>query len=144
MLSVAMFSNNLSIFSGSDLTFYQSWFLRDGKRVFDSATIIFINSTLFFSCVNLFCDVGRCGVSVFIILHFNFIKGFLLFSILHFGSRSGALLVFFPIYLYVLVRKKTTFLWSASLWLLVSNRADSVQISIILFLYPLGVGLLLK
>ena len=49
MLLVRIFGDNLFTILVSTMTFFQSWFLRDGNVVFFSVMILFINSTFILS-----------------------------------------------------------------------------------------------
>ena len=78
MLSLEIFRYNLSTFSVSTMTFFQSWFLRTDKVVFLQSRFSLSTLHLFvFLCKLSYCDVRVCGILVFIILHFNLIRGFL-------------------------------------------------------------------
>ena len=141
MLSIGMCCNILVTFLVSNLTFFQFWFLTDGNVVFRSLITFFIfNSTFFLSfCVDI--DVFLCSVMIWLSIFCVLIH---LRSILWVYSSRFACS-----YISSILRPdnqpflKINFASSAS-FLLLLNLADSVQISIIRFLYSLCGGLLLN
>ena len=146
MSFVGLFVNKSFTFSVSDLTVFQFGFLREGNVVFFSGMINLMVSTFFFSswinfyvCVFLVYRSLSCSVWLGV-------SGFPVFSVsvtvlgvcwcvwlcicwwISIISRSENQ----PFFVIVLT-------WSASLWFVALNLPNSVQISIILFLYPLFV-----
>ena len=133
--------------------FIQSWFLRDGRSVFFFSNTFLINSTLI-SCVNIWVVV--LGSEAFLWIKFcllNSVRKLLIFRIKYFYLSWDTLLIFFTIYLltyflYLEVRKSNVSLISFSIgpqpfglnWI---SRKFS-QVSMILFLSPPFVGILLK
>ena len=138
MSFVRIFVNKSLTFSVSDLTVLQSWFLREGNVVFFSDMILLMASTLVFPLGSVFAFLcSRCMSHCHVV----------------FGDGIKGLLMCLPIHLlvdfqYFKVRKQPFFVivltWSTSLWFVALNLPNSVQFSIILFLYPLFAGLLLK
>ena len=153
MLFVGIYVSTWFTLFVSALTILHSMFLNDGKVVFSLFKILFkIFKINFCSCVSIrlfycvvFCWVGfpfsivgsfwmGCfclifGVSGNVFLHsWSFI--FWWISIISNSENQ-------PFFIIVLT-------WSASLWLVVWKIESSCHIFIILFLYPLCVGLLLK
>ena len=61
MLFVRIFLNKLFTFSVSNLTIFQSWFLRDGNNTFSDMIFFFINTTSFISSF-VYIDVIDCVV----------------------------------------------------------------------------------
>ena len=153
MLFVGIFVNQSFTFSVSDLPVLQSWFLREQNVVFFSDMILFIISTFIFPswlivCVFVFA-VWRS--SLFSVWFWLGVSDFPVFSILVIVSGvcwCFCLYIYRWIYGILRLENQSFFVivvtWSASLWFVVLNLANSVQIFIFLFLYHLFVGLLLK
>ena len=72
--SIGMFGNNLLMLSFSTLTFFQFWFLKDGKVVFFLIIIFFIKSTI----------ISSSSVNFFM---FVFV-GFFLYITWYYGAQS--------------------------------------------------------
>ena len=84
ILPVGIFVNNLFIFSASNLTFFQSWILRDDYQVFFFNSIFIVSS-----CFNIFFV---CGNIIFNILRFNSVKKVLAFHYLVLRYELGYLI----------------------------------------------------
>ena len=147
---VEIFVNKLFTFLVLDLTVLQSWFLRDGNVVFFSDMILLMVFTLvFFSwvsvCVCMFVVYGSLSCSVWSGVWLSCI-----YCLGYCGRVCGCVCIYISWWISSISRPENqpffiiVLTWSVSLWFVALNLPNSVQISIILFLYPLFAGLLLK
>ena len=137
---VGLFVNVVSV---SDLTVLRSWFLNGGNVVFFSDMIHLMTSTLvFFPLLGQCLRFDVCGV--WVIVMYCLVRSFWLSCILCLDSCIRGLFVCLSIDLlmnfqYFKVRKQTIFViiltWSASLWCIALSLPNSVQITIVLFLF---------
>ena len=151
MSFVGIFLNKSFTFSVSDLTVLQSWFLWEGNVVFFWDMILLMVSTLVFfllgQCLRLCVVVheslswsvclGVSDFSVFIVSVTAVEVCWCVCGYICWWVSSISRLENQPFFVIVLT-------WSASLWLVALNLPNFVQIFIILFLYPLIAGSLIK
>ena len=154
MLFVGIYVSTWFTLFISALTILHSMFLNDGKVVFSLLKILFkffkINFCSYVS-IRLLCWIVFCWVG----FPFSEVGWFWMgcFCLLIFAVSGDVFLlswsfIFWCISIISSSENQPFFnivlTWSASLWLVVWKIERSCHISIILFLYPLCVGLLLK
>ena len=147
MSFVGIFVNKSFTFSVSDSTVIQSWFLREYNVVlFSDLILLMVSILVFFPLGSVFAFACLKCMSF---CHVEF--GYESLAFLYLSSRFFLCVSLYicwwisrisrsenqPLFVIVLT-------WSANLWFAALNPLNSDQISIILFLYPILAGLLLK